>query len=421
MKKKYKISLSIITVFLILTGITMINYEIYQKSLSDKYVALSDTKCINVIYSDDKELIMVNPKSLSDDEGLANLPKTLTIINKCNTDEKVSMYLDVIDDSTIKDSKLKVGINGDYTVKPTILNDISKVLGNNNIANTYKLLNVNLKKDETIRLNLRIWLDENEIVTANANKFHANYYVLSDKEKNINNISDTIINNSKDNLKKIDNSYYYTGDVKNNYIKFANLLWKIVAINDDKSIKLVYANNDLESVYNENIYKEDSVAYENSKVKELLDNFYQEKLSTYDRFIVDKEFNNDTSYERGWKIVYGPYKRNIELNEPSIASFETDKTYGGNKKLKIGLLTIDEVNIATTSKEDLNYYLNEGVDYYTMSPAVFNGASYMCIVNAQGQLDATSPRNKLIVKPVINIIDNLKVVGQGTIDNPYLI
>ena len=398
----------------------MANYGIYMKSLSKEYIAVNDSKCINVIYSDDMDLLFVNPRTMSDEDGMANIPKTMTIINKCSTDEKVSLYMDLYDDSTIKDSKMKVSVNGDYNIEPMYLSDTSKVIGNSDVLNTYKIANIAVNKNETKRINLRLWLDENIVITPNTNRFHSKYYIYSDKEIAINNISETILHNSKNNLKEIDSNYYFTGDVNNNYIKFANMLWKIVAINKDKSIKIVYANNDLESIYNDNIYKEDSVAYENSQVKQLLDSFYQDKLSEFDKYIKEKDFNNDTSYEKSWKTVFGSYKRNFELNEPSINSFETDKQYGGNKKYKIGLLTIDEANIAGATSEDGTYYLNEGVNYYTMSPAVFNGAAYMCVVNDQGRLDTASPRYKLVVKPVINLIDSLEIVGQGTIDNPYL-
>ena len=56
MKYKYKISLSIIAFFLILGGFIMANYGIYMKSLSKEYIAVNDSKCINVIYSDDMDL-----------------------------------------------------------------------------------------------------------------------------------------------------------------------------------------------------------------------------------------------------------------------------------------------------------------------------------------------------------------------------
>ena len=420
MKYKYKITLCIITFLLILGGLAMANYGIYMKSKSKDYIALNDSKCINVIYSDDLDLLFVNPRTMSDEDGMTNIPRTMTIINRCSTNEKVSLYLDLYEDSTIKDTKMKVNISGDYTLEPTFLSSASKVIGNSDVLNTYKLANIDINKNETKRINLRLWLDENEVVTANTNRFHSKYYVYSDKEIAINNISETIMHKNNDHLKEVDKSYYFTGDVKNNYIRFANILWKIVAINKDKSVKLVYADNDIESIYSDNIYKEDSVDYDNSKVKELLDSFYQEKLSEFDRFIKEEEFINDTSYEKSWKTIYGSFKRNFELNEPSINPFDTDKEYGGHKKYKIGLLTIDEVNIAGATSQDSTYYLNEGVEYYTMSPAIYNGASSMCVVNEQGRLDTASPRYRLVVKPVINLIDGIEIVGQGTYENPYL-
>ena len=103
-----------------------------------------------------------------------------------------------------------------------------------------------------------------------------------------------------------------------------------------------------------------------------------------------------------------------------IAAFAMAKTIELFDEKLDDTLTLDELNIAGASSEDNNYYLNEGVDYYTMSPAVFNGSAYMCIINSNGQMDATSPRYKLVVKPVINLIDSLEIVGQGTAESPYL-
>ena len=56
-----------------------------------------------------------------------------------------------------------------------------------------------------------------------------------------------------------------------------------------------------------------------------------------------------------------------------------------------------------------------------MSPAAFNGSTYMCIINASGKMDTTSSKYKLVVKPVINLIDSIEITGQGTIDNPYTV
>ena len=42
-------------------------------------------------------------------------------------------------------------------------------------------------------------------------------------------------------------SYYYRGNVKNNYVSFAGFMWRIVRQNGDESIRLVYAGKDVSS------------------------------------------------------------------------------------------------------------------------------------------------------------------------------
>src|SRR5699024_11081860 len=36
-------------------------------------------------------------------------------------------------------------------------------------------------------------------------------------------------------------TYYFAGQVTNNYVKFANKYWRIVRINEDNSVRLIYA------------------------------------------------------------------------------------------------------------------------------------------------------------------------------------
>ena len=45
-------------------------------------------------------------------------------------------------------------------------------------------------------------------------------------------------------------SYYFRGTVKNNYVQFANMCWRIVRITGDGSVKLVLHNNNLNGVSN---------------------------------------------------------------------------------------------------------------------------------------------------------------------------
>lgn len=426
-KFKYKTTLIIISVLAIVNILTLIHFKLWSMANEKEYLAVNTSGCINIIYSDSQEMLMIGPKSYSDEDGLLTIPNTITITNYCETSENVSLYLDVFNDSTITDNKLKININGDSNLDTTFLSDINKVIGKGDILNTYKLINTDLLAHETKRINFRLWLEQNVVLTPDKNKFNAKYYILSDKEDKKENFMETILKNNKivDNngLIKYDNNYYFNGTLDNNYVSFANMMWKILGINKDGTIKLIYSDESLQSSYNEKNNEERFVAYEDSKIKSFLDNFYQEKLNDYDKYVANKDYCNDTSSTNTYyRIYYGAYTRNFNDLTPSIDCAETDKEYGGSKSYKIGLITLDEAAIAglTTESNNLNY-LYDGKDFYTMSPAEYNYRALVGIIDRNGRLNDSIVTDTKEVRPVINLINSLEVTGDGTLANPYLV
>ena len=139
-------------------------------------------------------------------------------------------------------------------------------------------------------------------------------------------------------------SYYFRGAVENNYVKFANFYWRIIRINGDSSIRMIYAGTVAhvngesetdshigESVYNTN-YQDNgyvgymygnfttptncntdestrvatctggSVSYDeahaninDSTIKTYIDNWYNTNLSNYAYSIADTIYCNDRS------------------------------------------------------------------------------------------------------------------------------
>ena len=427
MKSKYKISLFIIS-FLAIGGIlTLIHYKLWSMANENEYLAVNTSGCINIIYSDDQNILLVNPKTSSDEDGIATIPNTITISNVCKSNENVSLYLDAFNDTTISDNKLKININGDSNVDTSFLSKISKIIGNGNIINTYNLLNMELKPGETKRINLRMWLDHEVVLTSEKNRFHAKYYILSDKEDKKQNFMEVLLKNNKNvdynGLIKYNKDYYFNGNINNNNVSFANLMWKILGINSDGTIKLIYNGDQLQSVYNDRANNEKYVSYEDSKIKSFLEKFYEEKLKEYDKFIANKEYCNDSSSTNTYyRIYYGAYTRNYNDSKPSTKCPETDKEYGGSKQYKIGLITYDEAAIAglSTESNDTNY-LFTGRDYYTMSPTQYNYRAYIGIVDKYGRLNDSYVTDNKDVRPVINLINSLEVSGTGEEANPYLV
>lgn len=92
-------------------------------------------------------------------------------------------------------------------------------------------------------------------------------------------LSEYIINNT-DKLSKEKDIYVYKGDTENNYVLFNNMIWRIVKINNDKSIELIlddYINmlpKNLVSTFFENITNNLDLDYltENNICKDTFDN-----------------------------------------------------------------------------------------------------------------------------------------------------
>ena len=252
-------------------------------------------------------------------------------------------------------------------------------------------------------------------------------------------------------------SYYYRGDVENNYVQFAGFYWRIIRINGDGSIRIIYdgtsahANGESStdrqtgtSAYNSSSNASYYVGYtyqtgaqrpisQNSgtasTIKGVLDNWYQTNMANkgYDDKVVSTPgFCNDRNtrsgdswVSRGTTFYYAPYERFVSTHQPTLKCSNTNDIY----TTKVGLITADEVMFAggTTSSNN-SYYLYTGQYYWTMSPSHFNG-SYALVfcVYSSGSLYIDWVINTYGVRPVINIASNVTITGSGTISDPYAV
>jgi len=83
---------------------------------------------------------------------------------------------------------------------------------------------------------------------------------LENKKEEIK-LEDTLsqaIKENSSNLKEINGSYYFQNDVDNNYVMYSNILWRIIKVNSDNTIKLIsddvitylsYGEDDYENSY----------------------------------------------------------------------------------------------------------------------------------------------------------------------------
>lgn len=224
-------------------------------------------------------------------------------------------------------------------------------------------------------------------------------------------------------------TYYFRGSVDNNYVKMNNLMFRIVRINGDGSVRLIL-DNTLEdnSYYLRRINKTNeylnNMIFNNSDIKKVLDEWYNTNLLSVDNYIASSNFCYDNAFYLQNESEYftNSYDRIYVSNAASLNCQEG--IYVG----KVGLLSIDEVIYAGASKDGINnsYYLyNPSIlnNWWTMSSSKVNAQSNNVnnyLITSGGGIDLEGKLNSSYgIRPVISLDKSVKVSGMGTLENPY--
>ena len=271
-------------------------------------------------------------------------------------------------------------------------------------------------------------------------------------------------------------SYYYRGNVTNNYVKFADKYWRIVRINGDGTVRVIYdgtsahANGEssenrqigtsaFNSSYNDNAY----VGYmygatgastyaaahantNNSTIKAYIDNWYKANIlgTANEEYLADNIFCNDRSISNdntgtgagttrtNYRWSWGPWENgnhndNMKLVCPQKNdAFTVSDTTNGNGALTypVGLLSTDEIVLAGGwSTSNSGYYLYSGQYWWASSPGSFYDGY------ASGRRvysDGYAYSNNYVhldngVRPVFNLKAEVLAQGTGTASDPYRI
>ena len=275
---------------------------------------------------------------------------------------------------------------------------------------------------------------------------------------NFSNTTTTGMYASADNL---GTSYYFRGAVTNNYVLFAGYYWRIIRINGDGSIRIIYdgtsayangessadrqtgtsAYNSASGVYDTSVgvgYMYQTGAQRPSgqnsgtasTIKGVLDNWYAANIlgkGLDDKVVSTPGFCNDREMASGYRpgssgatFYYATYDR-LYGGQPTLQCINNNDLY----TTKIGLITGDEVKFAggLIGTNNTNYYLYTGQYYWTMSPFAFSsGRADMFSVNSFGALTYSNVYNASSVRPVLNLsFDVIASGGDGTMNNPYVV
>lgn len=213
-------------------------------------------------------------------------------------------------------------------------------------------------------------------------------------------------------------TYYFRGEVENNYVQFAGLSWRIVRINGNGTVKLVLDDVDDTVVR----YNEEATGYEDFKETDVYDalvSYYDNHLSNYDKYIANNRYCSESGKSDD---TYNAYTR-IVTNE-----IPTFNCLGKRFTSKIGLLTADEVVYAggVYDEENTAYYLyNSEIESAWWVSSLSNSDEddyYPFVVGSNGDLnDDASGTLYRSLRPVISLNRTVKVTGIGTSTDPYVV
>ena len=281
------------------------------------------------------------------------------------------------------------------------------------------------------------------------------------------NYNDTVINRG---LYKLNGSYFFRGNVENNYlilgkysedtyiyslkknmeclrensnaiyydycqgqskIKIASkdddIIWRIIRINDDKTIKLILEGATEPTPYDEDSFDEGQALskdghYLNSVVKNTIDKWYTNNIenNNLDKYVITSKFCNNLT---GLQSETSFYK----LDNPTLdcpVEYQLD--------LKAGIITADEYAMAGKAGNNYNSYLNSenvpavwwtmtGSNNYYSDSLIYTVDPLDNHISGDYLASLRTTGNPRVARPVITLKSDISVTGNGTKESPYKI
>ena len=211
-----------------------------------------------------------------------------------------------------------------------------------------------------------------------------------------------------------------------------NVVYKITGYSNDTTMIVQPIS------YSSDSYADAVTNNTNNTMKNTLDTWYKNNLTSYTSYLADETFCNDRSINRGNGYLtrptttYGAYERLYEKKAPSLkCAQDNDKFKVSNESAKldypISLITADEVAMAggVWNTANSNYYLYNGQYFWTLSPFFFTSAyshADVWYVSSSGSLSNRVVASSFGARPVINLKANTQITkGDGTALNPFVV
>ena len=394
-KKKYVI-LVVVTIVISIVALFGASYALLTMTLEgDKKITLT-AGILKVDFTDGNYINLDNAAPVSDVKGQKMTPYTFTITNTGNINAYYHVSLEEEVTNTLTNNYLKMRLTNDKGYDSGIVKVSDLGSGNFEIKGEETL-----EPEDKVTYTLWMWLSEDADNNAQGKEYKSKIVVTS-----YDRMSPTVGNTLLENIPE-ENQYddgvdtFITGEDPNNYIWYSGKLWRAVSVNNEaKTTKLVTQWNISTISYNAS----GNTAFEGSYMEDWLND------TSVDGFL-----GNLRDYEN---FIVTDAKWNATLDDKDLGSITRPSDSGTVVTDAVGLLNIYEYQTSYTGTTYRNGYLNNGLNWWTLTP---DSTSHVRYVTDDGRaINFYTPAASSGARPSINLKSDVRIVdGNGTIDNPY--
>ncbi len=239
----------------------------------------------------------------------------------------------------------------------------------------------------------KVLIDSSNVNTKKIGSYKVRYTVY-DKMHNRSDVTRDVyvVRNIVDEIKSAtDESNTYKGENANNYILFSGMLWRIIKVNDDNSIKLILDDNVANMPY-----RNEGENFENSNLAKWLNNTFYQALKNASQYV-----KQDSTWCE---------------NTTSLGQMKECDSY--SNALPVGMLSMNEL-LASIDSKNTSYLYQMGSYWLLDKKNETNSFIYYNYGNSR--ISDFANQNLAGVRPVINLkTENLYVMdGDGSGEKPY--
>ena len=264
-KSKKKLGLLVLTICLISMVAIGVSYAWWRFTAiqTEKNTAVS--KCLKLELTNESDAISIaNMYPISDEDGRKLTPYTFTLTNTCTVSAAYKLNMEMLEGTTLNSKHIAVMVNDGNINLLSSFDEATTVIDGSTESRTLDtgILSPNGSKDYSVS----IWMDKSVTLEDDAqNKVFKSKIVVNATatKTTVDKIIAQLDTTGKCPTVKEDgyienpgfekssgylcsapdaygDSYYYRGTVDNNYVLFAGKYWRIVRINGDGSMRIIY-------------------------------------------------------------------------------------------------------------------------------------------------------------------------------------